>query len=75
MEDYGGPRAMSEMETQHIINNFRRNAPIIGSLDVHSYGQLILRPWGMSNESSEHDSLHKNIGKKMAELMKDVSPM
>ena len=72
-EDYGGPEAMSELETQHIINNFRNNAPIVGALDFHSYGQLILRPWGMSNESAEHDSIHSAIGSKMVELIKKVS--
>ena len=73
MEDYGGPHAISEAETQHIIKNFRENAPIIGSLDFHSYGQLILRPYGMTNKTAEHDSLHREIGSKMVQIIRNVS--
>ena len=45
-EDYSGPYPLSEPETQHIVDYFRQNAPIIGVIDWHSYGELILRPWG-----------------------------
>ena len=45
-EDYGGPREMSEPETRNIMSYFRVNAPIIGMIDWHSYGDDILHPWG-----------------------------
>lgn len=46
-EDYSGPYPLSEPETRNIVNFFRRNSPVIGVIDWHSYGELILRPWGM----------------------------
>ena len=56
-EDYSGPFPLSEPETQHIVNYFRENAPIIGVIDWHSYGELILRPWGtLSNRCKSHKS-------------------
>ena len=51
-EDYGGPSPASEPETQNIMNYWKSNGPIVGAIDWHSYGQLILRPWGKSSPSS-----------------------
>ena len=48
-EDYGGPNPMSEPETRNIINYWKANGPIVGAIDWHSYGQLILHPWGQLN--------------------------
>ena len=45
-EDYGGPNPLSEPETRNIVNYWKRNGPIIGAIDWHSYGKLILHPWG-----------------------------
>ncbi len=72
-EDYGGPGPKSELETQHIIKNFRNNAPIIGSIDFHSYGELILRPYGKSNETIEYDGFHRRVGAEMVDIIKKVS--
>lgn len=45
-EDYGGTSPGSEKETQHIMNYWKTNGPFVGAIDWHSYGQLILHPWG-----------------------------
>ena len=45
-EDYGGPKPASEPETKNIMNYWKQNGPIVGAIDWHSYGQLILHPWG-----------------------------
>lgn len=74
-EDYGGPFAKSELETRHIMKNYRANAPILGSLDVHSYGQLLLRPWGHTNVTAPDDKYHADIGRQMVQLIKKVSHM
>ena len=50
MEDYRGAAQGSELEAQHIMAYFKQNAPIVGAVDMHSYGQLILRPWGMCTD-------------------------
>lgn len=61
------------METQHIIANFRKNPRIIGSLDMHSYGQLLLRPYGKTTETAEHENIHKTLGNEMVTIIKKVS--
>ena len=61
------------METQNIIKNFRANAPIIGSIDMHSYGELILRPWGEKNETAPDDAFHRSVGSAMVDFIRDVS--
>ncbi len=71
-EDYGGPTALSEKETQNIVRNFRANGPIIGSIDMHSYGQLILRPWGESNETAPDDAFHRRVGSSMVQFIREV---
>lgn len=71
-EDYGGPYPISELETQHIISNFRRNSPIIGSIDFHSYGQLILRPWGMANISIPDERFYRTMTNDMVWAIKNV---
>lgn len=74
-EDYGGPYAKSELETQHIINHFKENSPIIGSIDFHSYGQLLLRPWGKDNTTTLDDQFHRTIGREMVDIIRDVGHM
>ena len=63
---------MSELETQHIVNFFRQHAPIVGAIDWHSYGQLILRPWGYTNTSSPDEAWLKRLSTDMANIMKRV---
>lgn len=55
-EDYPGTGVLSEHEAQHIVKFFRENAPIIGSIDWHSYGQLLLRPYGYTKADSPDES-------------------
>lgn len=74
-EDYGGQHAKSELETQHIINNFRRNSPIVGSIDFHSYGQLLLRPWAFTNSTPPDEDYHVTLGRNMANAIRNVSHM
>lgn len=69
-EDYPGPKALSELETQHIVNFFRQNAPIVGAIDWHSYGQLILRPWGYTNATAPDEEWHKKLSTEMANIIK-----
>ena len=72
-EDYPGPKALSELETQHIVNFFRQNAPIVGAIDWHSYGQLILRPWGYTNATAPDEDWHKKLSTEMANIIRQVS--
>ena len=71
-EDYPGPKPQSEKETRNIVNFFRQHAPIVGAIDWHSYGQLILRPWGYSNATSPDDAWMKKLSTEMANIVKEV---
>ncbi len=71
-EDYPGTHAKSEHETQNIINFFRGNAPIIGSIDWHSYGQLLLRPYGYSNASAPDESFMVGLSNGMKNAIFNV---
>lgn len=72
-EDYPGPKALSELETQHVIKFFREHAPIVGAIDWHSYGQLILRPWGYTNVTAPDDAWLNKLSTEMANIIKKVS--
>lgn len=71
-EDYPGPKPLSELETEHIINFFRQHAPIVGAIDWHSYGQLILRPWGYTNATAPDDAWLKRLSTEMANIIKQT---
>lgn len=55
-EVYHGESAASEPETRNTINYFKsltsEEHPLYGAIDWHSYGQLILRPYGTIEEVS-----------------------
>lgn len=72
-EDYPGPRPESEVETRNIIKFFRSNSPIVGALDMHSYGQLILRPYGYTNQTAVDEKWMKELSTQMAAEIKKVS--
>ncbi len=60
-EIYRGVKALSEPETRnvvHLINNYQNIACVI---DVHSYSELILYPWGDDeNQTDDPDMNFKN---------------
>ncbi|KAL5478077.1 hypothetical protein EMCRGX_G024955 [Ephydatia muelleri] len=48
----------------------RKNSPIVGAIDIHSYGQLVLRPWGYTLNPSGDDGKLSALGEKLVEAMK-----
>lgn len=44
---YHGPSVESEPETQAIVRYFIRLSNRLAALDIHSYSQTIVRPWGI----------------------------
>ena len=79
-EVYRGPSAASEPETQAIQNYVRQRfpdqrgagsdspAPADASgifLDLHSYGGLVLWPWGFTNQPPPNASALQTLGRKL----------
>lgn len=80
-ETYRGPSAVSEPETQAIVNYVRAlypdrrgdglNDPAPDDtqgvfLDIHSYSQLVLWPWGMTTQPSPNNAPLVALGRRFA---------
>jgi carboxypeptidase T len=80
-ETYRGPSAASEPETQAVEAyarsiwpdrrgpNHNDPAPVDTSgihLDIHSYGQLVLWPWGFTNNMAPNGTALQTLGRKFA---------
>lgn len=79
--DYHGPVAASEPETQALQNymtaifadqrgpSLDDAAPLDASgllIDVHSYGELVLWPWGFVRQAAPNDVQLRTLGRKLA---------
>ncbi len=80
-ETYRGPSAASEPETQAVVNYIRSQYPDLRSddltsaapittsgifLDLHSYSQLVLWPWGFANQVAPNGPALQTLGRKFA---------
>ena len=78
---YRGPGAVSEPETQAVVNYVRSQypdlraddlsaaAPVTTSgifLDLHSYSELVLWPWGFTASSAPNGTALQTLGRKFA---------
>ena len=71
-ETYRGPSAFSEPETQAIRDLFaQRNFSSL--ISYHSYSQVILYPWGYTDQPSPDDALLDQIAADMSTRMQAVS--
>ncbi len=67
-ETYRGPSPFSENETQ-AIRDLALQHDFVFSLSYHSYGQIILYPWGNTYNPSDDDELFSAIGWGMSDRM------
>lgn len=65
-ETYRGSAPFSEPETQALRDFFEANPHIGGHVDIHSYSQLILQPWGYTAALPPAHELIDQIGSQMA---------
>lgn len=68
-DSYRGPSGASELETQSLLNLELAHKNIRGVIDHHSYGEMILYPWGYTAEPSPLKDLHVEIGQKLNAAM------
>lgn len=64
-ETYRGPSPFSEPETQVLRDFFLANPNIRAQLDIHSYSQLILWPYGYTPALPPDQATYFNIGSAM----------
>jgi len=75
-DTYMGPSVASEPETKNIQNRWaavqKADPYIIMGIDWHSYSQLVLRPYGWTNNVSPHEAQQKTIGDGIAAAIKGI---
>jgi murein tripeptide amidase MpaA len=69
---YRGPAPFSEPETQAIRDLFAQRDFQV-SINYHNYSQVIIYPWGYTNEPSEMDALLEEMASEMAARMEKVN--
>jgi hypothetical protein len=69
---YRGPSPFSEPETQVMRDFFINHTNVRAQLDIHSYSQLILWPYGYQPDLPEDQDVYQEIGSAMAALIYEV---
>ena len=72
-ETYMGTAPFSEPETAAIDKYFRGLDNVVGAIDFHSYSQLILRPYGFTEDDSPNESDFKKVTAQMSASIQKVS--
>lgn len=71
-DTYRGPFAFSEPETQALRDFYLAHQNIVANIDFHSYGQLVLSPWGYTVDPAPQADLLQFIGDEMADAIFSV---
>ncbi|XP_028834692.1 carboxypeptidase O [Denticeps clupeoides] len=75
-EVYNGPRALSESEAQAVTEFvLQRSTEILCFLTIHSYGQLILVPYGHPNVTAPNYDELMDVGLAAAKAIKGIHGM
>ncbi len=64
-DTYRGPFGGSEAEVKALLDLELNHPNIKGVIDYHSYGDVILYPFGHTTKPSPNEALYKEIGKQM----------
>lgn len=70
-DTYRGPHGASEIEVQSMLNLELNRGNVKGVLDFHSYGGMILFPWGHKRAEVENVDTYKEVGNKMNHSVND----
>ena len=68
-DTYRGPTGGSEVEVSSLLQLEVGHKNIRGVIDHHSYGEMILYPWGYTEDPSPQKDLLVEIGQKLNESM------
>ncbi|UCE59159.1 MAG: hypothetical protein JSU63_17160 [Phycisphaerales bacterium] len=71
-EIYRGTAKFSEPETQALRDFFIDHPNVRAQLDIHSYSQLILWPWGYKPDLPLHQDIYEEVGTAMQQLIHGV---
>ncbi|MBM4113427.1 MAG: hypothetical protein FJ253_08680 [Phycisphaerae bacterium] len=71
-ETYRGTAPFSEPETQAMRDFILGHGRVVGNIDFHSYSQLILWPWGWTQELSIDQPLFVELGAAMQAAIDSV---
>jgi hypothetical protein len=71
-ETYAGPKPYSEPETQALLKYFKSLPNAVAALDLHSFSQLLLRPFGYTFDDSPDEVPLKSITEAMSEKIKSI---
>jgi len=71
-ETYRGTGPFSEPETQVLRDFILANPRIVATLDIHSFSQLILSPWGFTDQQPADASLFNAINAAVEQAMEAV---
>ena len=72
-DTYRGPSAGSEPEVQACMKYIKSLKNAIIGIDLHSYGQLLLRPYGFGRQRHPTEPLNKELGDGMRQVIIDTS--
>lgn len=73
---YCGPSEGSEPETQALQGAFKetiKDRVVLGVLDIHSYGQFIMYPYGWCNKACPHEVFMKAAVERMSKAIKSAT--
>ena len=62
---YRGPFAFSEPESAALRDYFVANPSVVGHIDFHAFGQLILSPWGYTTAAAPNAAAFSALGNEM----------
>lgn len=68
-ENYRGAAPFSEPETIALRDFLEGEPRAVAMLDVHSYSQLVLYPWGFDTADAPDDALYSDLGRDIADAM------
>ncbi|KAJ3283216.1 hypothetical protein HDU79_009256, partial [Rhizoclosmatium sp. JEL0117] len=74
-DTYMGPEAGSEPEVKALIEFFKNDnhTRLIGAIDLHSFSQLVLRPYGWTQKPAPDEPLLKKGGDGIRDAIKKTS--